>query len=107
MNKKSNHKLPRSVNGVRLPKHPLVMMTDMQREHGAALTDIARAMNMKQVQQLWREVNYASKDRDHLIPAHWILDVCRLSGMPPVVFRPDLYRPEWTWPDKPEIVKVQ
>lgn len=37
------------------------------------------------------------KDKDYLIPAEWVLPLCRVTGgeYQPHQLRPDLYLPEW------------
>lgn len=85
-------KLPRSWGEVRVREHPIFMTLKLMRR-----TDIARHIGISHNSIITAE-NRATEDRDFLIPARWVRAYSGISGLPPFVFRPDLFLEEWAYP---------
>lgn len=88
-------RLPRSYAGKRITKHPILIAL----EGGRKRSDIARAVGVGRHSILSAEY-LAKANRDFLVPATWVRAYSEITGLPPYVFRPDLFIEGWTYPKR-------
>ena len=71
----------------RLREHPMLLARKL-----ATLKHYASSIGITHNAILSAE-NRARADRDYLMPARWVRAYSVTTGLPPYVFRPDLYEP--------------
>lgn len=95
MNRRKNPtktRLPRSYQGRRLVKHPMIAALEKDTR-----SNIARRIGIGRHSVLCAE-KLAELNRDYLMPATWVRAYCDVTGLPPYVFRPDIFDAAWTYP---------
>lgn len=91
-------KLPRSHGGVKLGKHPVLLAVEIAEARKMKRTERAKQMGVSPQGMLGFE-SRARANRDYLLPAEYVSHFSRLSGLPPCVFRPDVFLPGWNYDD--------
>lgn len=83
-------KLPRTSNGKKYAKHPLVVLCEQM-----GTSAIARKLGLKHssVGVYYRR---AQVNRETLVPATWALPLAKMLDDHPGVLRPDLYKMTWS-----------
>lgn len=93
-------KLPRTCDGVKLTKHPVLIAAEKAAEHTPRIkrVDIARMLGVSPQSALGFEQR-AQADRDYQLPAEHVKVYARIAKLPPYVFRPDVFKEDWTFTD--------
>lgn len=84
--------LPRSVNGRKLPEHPIFMA-----RRRVPRSTLAKAMGVQpQALVVWEQ--RCRDNRDYLLPANRIRAIALAADVPPWALRPDVFDPSWGYP---------
>lgn len=86
-------KLPRSHGIRKITKHPIFLPIDA----GIARAELARRIGIRRHSIITGELA-AESNRDYLMPATWVRTYSEATGLPPYVFRPDLFDRSWVYP---------
>lgn len=87
-------RLPRSYAGKRITKHPMLVALDKMKR-----SDIARRVGVGR-HSIFSAEKLAELNRDYLMPATWVRAYSDITGLPPFVFRPDVFVEVWSYPQK-------
>lgn len=90
-------KLPRSLGDRKLTDHPVVLARKHMAANGVRRVQLAKILGVSPQSALGFETR-AAADRDYLLPAEHVKHYSRLGGLPPHVFRPDVFEPDWSYP---------